>query len=208
MDFANNIGDFFGFRQFYYYGNKSQTVSLDDSWWRIKNPSYSVRTMVERVKLLSIERSLPTDSWSELANDVYEDYMDDFQQTSKVIWDIFGDMSNIVQATGKQHRPPGYPRQWAHGLCTNTSLAFLVQVCGLGSRSEWCFHHRYLGGFERYDEAPVTSKLLDMVLFKFLCCVLCVFNGSFIYNICTFLYWLNLFDCLVSFVAFPCWHSD
>lgn len=28
MDFANNIGDFFGFRQF--HGNKSQTVSLDE----------------------------------------------------------------------------------------------------------------------------------------------------------------------------------
>ena len=64
--------------------------------------------MVERVKLLSIGRSLPADSWSELANDVYEDYMDDLKQKSKVFRDIFGDMSNIAQATGKQHRPPGF----------------------------------------------------------------------------------------------------
>ena len=72
--FANDIGDVFGFSQF--YENKSQTVSLHDSWWRInKSVVFCFGQWWERVKLLSIGRSVPSvpaDSWSELANDVYE----------------------------------------------------------------------------------------------------------------------------------------
>ena len=121
-----------------------------------------------------------------------KDYMDDFKQKSKVIRRHFLGHVQHCPSNWKAAPPSRFSRQWAHGLCTNTSLAFLVQVCGLGSRSEWCFHHRYLGGFERYD-----GTFLVLVL-----CVCLTDHLQYLHIlILTESVWLFSFFCCLSLLA-------